>query len=62
MKRRPQVRPQRTHPPVASGQQDYRQVEICARCGSVWDASVHRVPERSEDEKNVEARKVGERE
>jgi len=52
----------RTHPPVASGVQDYRGVEICERCGSTWPASVHGpLPERDEHEKAVEARKVGER-
>lgn len=60
--RPPRARPQpRRHPPIASGQQDYRGIEICQRCGSTWDASVHVVPERSEEEREHEARKVGER-
>jgi hypothetical protein len=50
----------RLHVFVASGDVDYRGVQIC-RCGSVWDASVHRVREISEDEREIDARKLGER-
>jgi hypothetical protein len=62
VRRRYQYRPPpRRHPPVASGDKDFRGVEICARCGSTWDASVHVLPERSDDERDYEARRVGER-
>lgn len=62
MSRRNHLRPNaiRLHQRMPSGQYDWRGVEICT-CGSAYDASVHDVPERSEDEREHEARKVGER-
>lgn len=40
---------------------DHRGRRICETCGSTEDATVHRVPERTEEERDLEARKVGER-
>lgn len=51
----------RLHLFVASGQRDYRDVPICSLCDSAADASVHRLEERSDEERAHERRKVGER-
>lgn len=40
---------------------NYRGVRICDECGSLETDSVHKVPERGEDEKAIEARMLGER-
>lgn len=40
---------------------DHRGRRICQDCGSTEDATVHRVPERSDDERQHESRRVGER-
>lgn len=62
MRRRNHLRPNaiRLHQRHPSGQYDWRGVEICT-CGSAFDASVHRLKERSEDERAEGARRVGER-
>ena len=51
--------PLKVHPFHHSGHYDWRGRGICD-CGSVKDASVHKLPGRSEDEKATEARRVGE--
>lgn len=50
-----------THVPLGSGVSDHRGVDICT-CGSTFDASCHRVPERSEEQRVLEARRLGESE
>lgn len=52
--------PLRVHVFVWSGQRTYGK-RICRQCGSLERDSVHRVPERDEDERQLEARRVGER-
>ena len=37
-----------------------RGVRMCV-CGSLENTAIHRIPERSEQEREVEARRVGER-
>lgn len=60
--RPPRPRPQpRRHPLIVGPDRDYRGKVICERCGSTEDASVHVLPERSEEEKAIEDRRVGER-
>lgn len=53
--------PPRRHPPIASGDKDYRGIEVCQRCGSTWDASVHYVREVGAEAKVIDARRLGER-
>lgn len=52
--------PLKVHPFRYSRYRDYRQRPICDDCGSVQDATVHRLLERTEEEKATEARKLGE--
>lgn len=52
--------PLRVHPFRYSRYRDYRQRPICDECGSTQDATVHRLLERDEDEREVEARRMGE--
>jgi hypothetical protein len=52
--------PVRVHPFRYSRHRDYRQRDICDECGSLQDAKVHRLLDRTEDEKATEARKLGE--
>lgn len=52
-------RPLRRHAFVSSGKQAFGR-RICT-CGSLEKDSIHRVPERSDEERAAEARRVGER-
>lgn len=60
------VPPVNAHPFVASGQYaagakaNDPELELCARCDSVRRASIHRVPELSEDAREIDARRIGE--
>lgn len=40
---------------------DHRGRRICESCGSTEDATVHKVPERSDEEREHEQRRTGER-
>lgn len=51
--------PLRRHVFHPSGQRDYGE-RICL-CGSKETASIHRLPERSDEEREHEARRTGER-
>jgi len=53
--------PLRVHPFRYSRYRDYRQRAICDDCGSTKDATVHQLLERTEDEREAEARKVGDK-
>lgn len=48
------------HQFVPSGRRSYGE-RICATCDGLERDSVHKVPERTEEEQQHEARKVGER-
>ena len=52
--------PLRVHPFRYSRYRDYRQRPICDECGSLIDSRVHQLLERSDEEREHEARKVGE--
>lgn len=52
--------PLRVHPFHHSGHRDWRRRELICDCGSVKSASIHKLPERTEDERQVEERKIGE--
>lgn len=54
--------PLRKHVFHAGRWRDHRQVPICADCGSARDASIHRVPDLTEEQREHEQRRVGERE
>lgn len=62
MRRRNHLRPNpiRLHAFTDSGQTSHGE-RICASCDGLERSSVHRLRERSEDERAVEARIVGER-
>lgn len=51
--------PLRTHPFHHSGQWDWRGRALC-ECGSIKGASIHQVPERTDEERAEEARRMGE--
>lgn len=53
------ARPLRRHAFTPSGKHDFGR-PICV-CGSLKNASLHRVPERTDEERAAEARRVGER-
>lgn len=53
-------RPLRRHVFQPGRWKDHRDVPICL-CGSTQDASIHKLPERDSDEREHEARKVGDR-
>jgi len=45
----------------AGQQADAKGRRVCERCGSLEQERVHRVPERTDDERAAEARRIGER-
>jgi len=42
-------------------QVDFRGRHVCERCGSLEKERVHRVPDRTDDDRAAEARRMGER-
>lgn len=51
--------PLRVHPFHHSGHRDWWRGELICDCGSLKSASIHKLPERDADEREVEARRLG---
>jgi hypothetical protein len=46
---------------AASAKENDPDMEICARCDGVRRSTVHRIPEHSDEARQIDARKLGER-